>query len=134
MSFIVHRKRQIIPSEHTVQVRLLQILTCAARPEIVVFAIPNAGRRGFNTAAKLKAEGMMAGVADLEFLFPVNEPGGCCAFLEMKTIGGSLSVPQMAFRAKLARLGIRWETAKTLDEALDVMRAWNVLKPGAVIL
>jgi hypothetical protein len=132
--FSVTRKRTIQPSEHTVQKRLLSILDYAKRPEIVVFAIPNAGRRGFQTAAKLKAEGMMAGVADLEFLFPVDEPGGCCAFLEMKTIGGSLSIAQMGFRAKLARLGIRWETAKTLEEALDVMRAWNVLKPNAVIL
>lgn len=132
--FTVTRKRSIVPSEHTVQTRLLQVLKYAARPEVVVFAIPNAGRRGFQTATKLQAEGMLAGVADLEFLFPVNEPGGCCAFLEMKTIGGSLSVAQMGFRAKLARLGIRWETAKTLDEALDVMRAWNILKPNAVIL
>jgi len=115
------------PSEHSVQVRLLQILTYAARPEIYVFAIPNAGRRGFQTAAKFKAEGLKSGVADLCFLFPIGE--GSVAFLELKTIGGSLSIAQKGFRAICHRLGIRWETAKTLDEALVVMRAWNVLKP-----
>jgi hypothetical protein len=130
--FTITRKRSVVPSEHTVQVRLLTVLAYAARPEIFVFAIPNAGRRGFQTAAKMKAEGMKAGVADLCFLFPIEE--GAVAFLELKTIGGSLSIAQMGFRAICRRLGIRWETAKTLDEALGVMRAWNVLKPGSVIL
>ena len=72
--------RAAAPSEHTVQVRLLQILTYAARPEIYVFAIPNAGRRGFQTAAKFQAEGMKSGVADLSFLFPVSDwPASCVA-------------------------------------------------------
>jgi hypothetical protein len=132
--FTVTRKRTIQPSEHTVQTRLLSILDYAARTDIYWFAIPNAGRRGFQTASRLKAEGMKAGVADLCFLFPVDEGAGGVAFLEMKTIGGSLSVAQMGFRAICRRLGIRWETAKTLEEALDVMRAWDVLKPNAVIL
>lgn len=122
------------PSEHKVQAGLMKVLTYAARPDVYVFAIPNAGKRSFQTAAKFKAEGMKAGVADLCFLFPVNEPGGCVAFLEMKTIGGSLGVAQIGFRAIVGRLGIRWATAKTLDEALDVMREWNVLKAGAMIL
>ncbi|MCK1671061.1 hypothetical protein [Bradyrhizobium sp. 150] len=130
--FTITRKRSVVPSEHTIQARLITILKYAKRPEIFVFAIPNAGRRGFQTAARLQAEGMKAGVADLCFLFPIEE--GAVAFLEMKTIGGSLSVAQMGFRSICRHLGIRWETAKTLDEAIGVMRAWNVLKPNAVIL
>lgn len=122
------------PSEHKVQAGLLSVLTYTAREDIYVFAIPNAAKRSYQTAAKMKAEGMKAGVADLCFLFPITEPGGCVAFLEMKTLGGSLSIAQMGFRAICGRLGIRWATAKTLDEAIDVMRAWNVLKPGALIL
>lgn len=120
------------PSEHKIQASLDIILRYGARPEIYWFAIPNAGRRTYQAAAKLKAEGMKAGVADLCFLTPLDE--GAVAFLELKTIGGSLSVAQRAFAAICRRLGIRWATAKTLDEALHVMRDWNILRPNFEVL
>jgi len=130
---VKHKPARIIdPSEHTLQSRLIDILTYAARPEIYYFAIPNQSNRHINNAMKMKAEGVRSGIPDLEFLFPADE--GYVAWLEMKTRTGSLSVAQMGFRAWCERNGHRWAMAKSVEEALDVLRAWNVLKPGAVIL
>jgi len=72
-------------SEHTEQVRLI---TCARQweakyPELALLhAIPNGGKRHRGTAAKLKAEGVKAGVPDL--CLPVARGGYHGMYLEMK--------------------------------------------------
>jgi hypothetical protein len=119
------------PSEHIIQARLLKILVWAARPEIKIVSVPNAGKRSFIAAAKLKAEGMTAGIPDLMVLFPIDQ--GAIAWLEMKTRSGSLSTVQLGFKAWCERSGHRWAMARSVDEALDVLRGWNALKPGVII-
>lgn len=42
-------------------------------PKILLFAVPNAARRSPRLGAYLKAEGMLAGVADLCILYPTTE-------------------------------------------------------------
>jgi hypothetical protein len=129
---MVSRKSIIDPSEHAIQTRLFGVLRYAARQDTYNFAIPNAGRRSFKVAQQMKAEGLRAGVADLCFMLPAAE--GAVAWLEMKKRGGSLSVEQTGFRAICERLGHRWAMAKSVEEALDVLRGWNVLKPWGAIL
>lgn len=51
-----------------------------------LFAVPNGGRRDATTAAKLKAEGVVAGVADL-ILLKSNRHYGAL-LIEMKTLKG----------------------------------------------
>jgi len=53
-------------------------------PKIKIFAIPNGGLRGIASAAKLKAEGVSAGVPDL-FIPRLK------MFIEMKSTGGKVS-------------------------------------------
>ena len=57
-------------------------------PEKILFAIPNGGRRDAITGARLKAEGVRAGVPDL-FLAHPNSRGSCGLFLELKQGKGS---------------------------------------------
>ena len=130
--FVIKRKRVIEPSEHSLQSRLLDILSYAARPEIYYFAIPNQSNRHINNAVKMKSEGVRSGIPDLCLMFPIEE--GAVAWLEMKARTGSLSVAQMGFRAICGRLGHRWAMARSVEEALDVLRGWSVLKKNAVIL
>jgi len=121
------------PSEHSVQVQLVIALAYMLRPEIYFFAIPNQSNRHINNAMKMQAEGVRSGVADLCFMFPADE--GSIGWLEMKKKrGGTLRTEQKGFRAICARLGHRWAMAKSIDEAIDILRGWNALKPGAVIL
>lgn len=51
-----------------------------------LFAVPNGGRRDVTTAAKLKAEGVVAGVADLILLKSNHDYGAL--LVEMKTLKG----------------------------------------------
>lgn len=51
-----------------------------------LFAVPNGGRRDVTTAAKLKAEGVVAGVADLILLKSNRDYGAL--LIEMKTATG----------------------------------------------
>jgi hypothetical protein len=122
------RINAVDPSEHSIQSQLLGILTYALRPEICVVAIPNQSNRHINNAIKMKAEGLRRGATDLVFMFPVEE--GAVAWLEMKTRTGSLSDYQIGFSAICERLGHRWAMARSVDQALDVLRGWNALKPG----
>lgn len=51
-----------------------------------LFAVPNGGRRDATTASKLKAEGVVAGVADLILLKSNRDYGAL--LIEMKTLKG----------------------------------------------
>lgn len=120
-------KGQIVdPSEHTIQVRLMDYLVYAARDDIYYFAVPNQSNRHISNAAKMKAEGMRSGIADLCFMFPQGQ----VAWLEMKKPGGKLSATQKNFRDICATLGHTWGTAKSVDEALDLLTKWDALKPA----
>lgn len=65
-----------------------------------LFAVPNGGRRDGITGARLKEEGVLAGVADLVLLVP---GGGFHALLiEMKTPKGRQSESQKAWQRAVA--------------------------------
>jgi hypothetical protein len=57
-----------------------------------LFAVPNGGRRDATTAAKLKAEGVVAGVSDLILLLPNKSYGAL--LIELKTPKGRQSPSQ----------------------------------------
>ena len=61
-----------------------------------LFAVPNGGRRDEKTAAKLKAEGVVAGVADLILLKSNRDYGAL--LIEMKTLKGRQRDSQKAWQ------------------------------------
>ena len=64
-----------------------------------LFAVPNGGRRDVITAAKLKSEGVVAGVADLILLKSNHDYGAL--LIEMKTMKGRQSDSQKAWQLNL---------------------------------
>ena len=111
-------------SEHSLQVTVLAYLTYNARPNINVVAIPNAARRSLRMGARMKAEGLQSGVADLCIMLP----GGRVAWLELKTLAGRQSIAQKGFEAKCKRLDHPYALARTLDEAIAALTQWKALK------
>jgi hypothetical protein len=90
--------KKYIPSEHQEQVGFINWWK-KQFPSMIIFSIPNGGRRAMSVAKKLKAEGLTPGVPDL-FCPKLN------LWVEMKrTKGGKLSVEQEKMIAYLRRIG-----------------------------
>lgn len=93
-------------------------------PELgLYFAIPNGGHRSPAVAAKLKAEGVRAGVLDTHL--PVARGEYHSLWIELKSPSGSVSPAQRDWIASLTRQGNRvvictsWEAAR--DEILSYL-------------
>ena len=94
--------------EHTEQVILMQWWALAHQqfgiPEQLLFAIPNGGERNIIVAARMKKEGVRAGVPDLFLAVPKGEFHGL--FIEMKKPkGGRVSKNQSSMIKLLAAQG-----------------------------
>lgn len=66
-----------------------------------LFAVPNGGRRDATTAAKLKAEGVLAGVADLILL--KSNPDYGALLIEMKSSTGCQSDSQKTWQKAICQ-------------------------------
>lgn len=85
----------------------------------LLFAIPNGGYRDERTAAKLKAEGVVAGVADL-FLAVANH-GYNGLFIEMKTKDKSSRQrpSQREFQKRVERQNYKYIVCRTYEQFRD---------------
>lgn len=112
------------PLEHDIQSKAVSVIRRMVRPDVHVYAIANGGYRRPSEAVRLKAEGVKPGIADLIFIAPNRVVG----FLEMKTKSGRLSDEQIGFQAICIRHGHLWGEARSVDEAVAVVRAWGLLR------
>ena len=122
-------RRILTPSEHLIQVRLVNELKAKAAPGVFWFAIPNQSNRGAVSGQKMKDEGVVSGVADLCVMLPQ----GRVAWLEMKKPGGRLSDTQKQFRDQCNLLGHPWAVAYSVQEALIYLRSWGALMENVAI-
>lgn len=91
----------------------------------LLFAVPNGGARSKATAGKLKAEGVVPGVADLILLVPKwvksnddegwhNLSNALC--IEMKTKTGRQSAEQGLWQLKVEQQGYKYAVVRSLDD------------------
>jgi hypothetical protein len=83
---------------------------------LMAFAIPNGGKRSKATAARLKVEGVQAGVPDI----CVPMASAQTVWLEVKHGRGPTSTAQDEMHARLRLLGHRVEVVRSVVEALAV--------------
>ena len=116
-------RRNFTPEEHDEQVALIQWSEYAlpAHPELaLLYAIPNGGKRSRAVAAKLKAEGVKAGVLDLCLPVPRGTFHGL--YIEMKRRhGGVLSADQTYWRDQLSAQGYQTYVCKGWESARDAI-------------
>lgn len=103
----------------------------------VLIHVPNEGKRNTKMVrtkygmkvvcsggARLKAEGMVAGVADLLLLTPNNEYGSLA--IEMKTPTGRLSDSQKEWREEFEKAGNKYVVCRSFEqfmcEVVDYMK------------
>lgn len=114
-------------SEHDEQVALFSILALYSDKYPIlrwIFAIPNGGKRHPATAAKMKAEGTLAGVWDI--FVPVAVDDKCGLWIEMKVKHNKLTANQWAFRDNVG-YAYAWQVcysataaARAIGEYLDI--------------
>lgn len=115
-------------TEHAHQAALFQwIATQTQHPLLkLCFAIPNGGHRSKATAARLKAEGVKAGVPDI--FLPVARGGFHGLFIEMKIKGGRLSAHQDDWYHALRKQGYSSRVCFGWVEAKDTLNWYMELK------
>jgi hypothetical protein len=100
----------VVPTEHFEQ-RELVMWFRQTYPGVRILAIPNGGQRSMATAARLKAEGVCAGVPDL--FIPAWK-----LWVEMKRQkGGSVSAEQKDWIAYLESVGYTTLVCKGAEDA-----------------
>lgn len=86
----------------------------------LLFAVPNGGVRDKVTGAKMKAEGVLAGVADLILLVPNARYHGLC--IEMKTKTGRQSDSQKIWETHVVGQGYRYAVCRSLDDFMTTIQ------------
>lgn len=105
-------------SESTEQIILLARIR-HFHPDVLAFAIPNGGKRDPKEAARLKKEGVLAGVPDV----CIAEARGAWhgMYIELKRAdGGRVSDEQKKVIEKLRKRGYRVEVAHGVDAAYNL--------------
>lgn len=117
----------MLHEESNTQIACLEWLSLAypkLRP--LFFAVPNGGSRNKREAARMKAEGVTAGVADCLFLYPRGEYHGLC--IEFKTATGRQSASQKVFQKNVEAQGYLYKIARNFDEFRVIMENYIFLQ------
>ncbi len=92
----------------------------------LLFAVPNGGARSHLTGAVLKAEGVVAGVADLILFAPRGGFHALC--IEMKTETGRQSAVQREWQRAVEAQGYKYALCRSFDEFYELIE--NYIKSG----
>jgi hypothetical protein len=107
--------------EHKLQVAICKYLDLCGYE---FFAIPNGGLRNIKVAAKLKQEGVKAGVADLFVALSNGKYHGL--FIEVK-VGKNRQQPnQKIFEQKVVENGYQYKVVRSIDDMIAVIREYRI--------
>ena len=110
--------------EHQVQKAIAQYLDMRG---VCWFAVPNGGQRNKIVAAKLKSEGVKAGVPDICVIHD-----GMAFFLEVKkpqtsnSRKGTLSKPQKEFISKIKKAGGEVAVVHSVADVIEQCIEWHI--------
>jgi hypothetical protein len=116
------------PSELQLQISLIEHLGYRCRSDVVYFHVPNGEERDKRVAAKLKAMGVLPGVADLVFVWSDGDGRVQNLYLELKVPGRTPSLDQLDFRDRIVAAGAHHAFAYSIDEALGIVDGYELLK------
>ena len=118
-------------SETAFHIQLVSMLRWCVRPDVIWRHIPNGEYRDPRTAAKLKAMGILAGSADLEFhwceIDALQRKCRHVLHLELKIGNRPQSVAQAGFALAVRLLGDEYHVAHSIDEAITILSERGLL-------
>ena len=88
----------------------------------LLYAIPNGGKRNAVTGAILKAEGALAGVADIFLSVPNRFYHGL--YIEMKKPKGRQQESQKLFQQAVESQGYKYSLCYSLDEFMELVKMY----------
>lgn len=91
-------------------------------PYVLAFHVPNGGHRHIKVAAKLKAQGVLAGVPDWLVCEPRQGYNGLA--IELKVNGGRLSVDQSARLVEFRDRGWKCMLIYNMDEFMNALEEY----------
>ena len=113
------------PSEHCEQTKLVGRIR-SFYPQVLVFSVPNGGKRGKREAVRLKDEGVLAGIPDLVVAEPRGRFHGL--YIEMKRRkGGRVTEEQRDKIRKLRRRGYKVLVGHGVDDVWPAVEAYLAL-------
>jgi hypothetical protein len=115
------RRKYVDQEEHGLQARAVKWFR-GQYPQLMMVAIPNAGKRTKAERGRLIAEGMIRGWPDLHLAYPTNGLPGL--YIETKTVNGVVSDEQAIVHAYLRSVGYPVEIPKTFEEFQYVVEAY----------
>jgi hypothetical protein len=107
--------------EHKLQVAICNYLDLCGYE---FFAIPNGGLRNIKVAAKLKQEGVKAGVADLFVALSNGKYHGL--FIEVKVGKNKQQPNQKVFEQKVLENGYQYKLVRSIDDMIAVIREYRI--------
>jgi hypothetical protein len=117
------------PSELQIQISLVARLKLELRSDVVMFHCPNGEWRDKRTAAKLKAMGVLPGVADLIFIWNYSRDSRpLVLFLELKSSGKKPTDTQFLFETRVKACGAFYEWTDNIDDAHRIVKEYGLLK------
>jgi hypothetical protein len=118
----------MISSEHNEQVALVNWAQFHPIAKHYMIAIPNGGLRNVIVAAKLKKEGVRAGVSDLFMAYPCHGKSGL--WIEMKSSKkGRLSESQKQWMSIMEGVGYSCSVCYGFEQAVEAI---NLYLKGAL--
>jgi hypothetical protein len=130
------------PSELQLQISLVEWCRWRLRPDVIFWHTPNGEARDKRTAAKLKAMGVLPGVADLQFMWREQvladlAPSAILTderfrlrvlFLELKRKGGKQTETQDDFERAVSSTGAHYRCIDSIDDAMAVIERYGLTK------
>ena len=137
-NLLTGRWRKLVEPQKEVtslHIPLVSMLRWCLRPDVIWRHYPAGELRDKRTAAKLKAMGVLAGSADLEFFCRNADRNVCraCLFLELKLPRRKPSEAQDAFALAVKLLGAEYEVACTIDEAIGVIGKRGLIRSNVEV-
>lgn len=131
------RRRTPADEEHQEQAALIQwaqLVRLPPAPDVepgavvadLLYSTPNAGKRSPRAAGRLKAEGMKAGVWDLQL--PLARQGHIGLTIEMKSSTGTLSPEQRVWGDRMKLAGHQVHVCRSAEAAIAALKAYLGLK------
>jgi len=108
-----YRREHVDQDEHDLQSLGFEWFYLAY-PKLLMYAIPNAAKRSIILAARMKDEGLTAGIPDVHLAYPHHGKPGL--YIETKTVKGSVSDAQAIVHAYLRSVGYDVAVPTTFEE------------------